>query len=111
VAEAFAECVWDDNEETATNAARYLAAEEGLSLADWLALVAKEELTQARYVAARSIVTELKQQWNVTYGDLPQLTAEDFSEGSEGLDEFLSIIRGWEEWARKNPDLSRRFFR
>ncbi|MHC4645852.1 MAG: sigma-70 family RNA polymerase sigma factor [Planctomycetota bacterium] len=110
VAQAFAECVTDDNEETASNAGRYLAVAEGLDLANWFALAA-EHPTYARFVAARSIIDQLEKQWQVTCGDLPALAPEDFSNTSPELDELAGIIRGWETWARKNPNYSSQFFK
>ena len=110
VAEAFAGCVGDDDEETATTAARYLAAGEGLELSDWFG-VAAEQPTEARYVAACSIIRELEKSWNVTYGDIGALPWEELSKDDDLLTEFSSIVRAWEQWARKNPKLSGQFFK
>jgi RNA polymerase sigma factor (sigma-70 family) len=107
---ALAESVHEDDEEIGATSARYLAADEGLALADWFEAVAKEP-TYTRYGVARWIIHMLEKEWSLSYGGLPRLTAQDFSEGSEGVDDFLSIIRAWEEWARKNPNFSSRFFK
>ena len=98
------------SEETATIAARYLAAGEGLDLSDWVG-VAAEQPTHARYVAACSIIRELEKSWNVTYGDIGASPWEEVSKHDDLLAEFSSIVRAWEQWARKNPKLSGQFFK
>jgi RNA polymerase sigma factor (sigma-70 family) len=106
---ALAESVHEDDEEIGETSARYLAASEGLTLADWFAAVEKEP-TYTRYATSKWILHILDKEWNMTYGDLPELGPDHFSKNSEGLDEFLSIIRAWEIWARKNPNSSARIF-
>ncbi|HUT30265.1 MAG TPA: sigma-70 family RNA polymerase sigma factor [Sedimentisphaerales bacterium] len=106
---ALAESVHEDDAEIGETSARYLAASEGLTLADWFAAVEKEP-TYTRYATSKWILHILDKEWNMTYGDLPELGPDHFSKNSEGLDEFLSIIRAWEIWARKNPNSSARIF-
>lgn len=106
---ALAESVHEEDEEVGETSARYLAGCEASSLADWFATTAKEP-TYNRYGTARWITHIVEKEWNVTYGDLPKLTADDFSGESETLEQFLSIMRAWEGWARRNPNYSDRFF-
>ncbi|MHC4362914.1 MAG: hypothetical protein ACYSTZ_08810, partial [Planctomycetota bacterium] len=65
-----------------TLAARYLARAEWLDLDQWLDAAAKEP-TAARYPAARSIIKELEDKWNITKGRLFEATWKEASKGSE----------------------------
>jgi hypothetical protein len=109
IAAALANSVHEDDKEVGETSARYLAASEGLNLADWFGLVATAP-TYTRYGTARWIISDIKEQWNGTYGNLPELEQDDFSKDNKKLNEFLSIAKAWELWARKNPNYSDTFF-
>ncbi|MHC4155576.1 MAG: hypothetical protein ACYST6_11740 [Planctomycetota bacterium] len=90
-------------------AARYLARAEWLDLGEWLDLVTSEP-THARYLAARSIIKELEEKWNVTKGQLPDLTWKEASKNSEAIEQFREVVGAWQEWAAENLRFSSEFF-
>jgi len=90
-------------------AARYLAAYEGLDLADWLAATA-DKPTPARYLAARSIVAELDRTWETSKGQLPAVSWEQAAKEPAALEQFRQTMRAWQSWARENPRHSAHFF-
>lgn len=98
-----------EDEIVSTASARYLAAYEGLGLAEWLARAA-EESTHARYLAAKSIIGELEEDWHMKKGELPSEPWSDVSKSPEMLAQFRQILLVWQEWARENSRASSRFF-
>jgi len=109
VKQGFGAAVSDEDATTATAAARYLAAYEGLNLADWLAR-AVEGITLARYLAARPVVRELEKTWRQQRGELPEATWADFHTAPERVAQYQETLRAWERWARENPRSSGHFF-
>ncbi|HDY65640.1 MAG TPA: redoxin domain-containing protein [Phycisphaerae bacterium] len=109
VKKAFEDAVASEDPATATRAARYLAAWEGLNLADWFATTAREP-THARYIAARSIIAEIESEWRISEGKLPAVAWKQCAKSSETLKDFRKAVQAWEKWARKNPSFSSRFF-
>jgi len=109
VAAGFEKAVAGSDAVTATAAARYLAAREGLNLADWLSR-AVEQPTPARHLAARSIVAELEGRWGVARGQYPAEPWSKVHEAPARLAQARSVIVAWQEWARDNPRASEQFF-
>jgi len=109
VKHGFEAAVKDRDAATASAAARYLAAYEGLNLADWLAGAA-EDPTLARYLAARSVVRELAKTWRQQKGELREAAWPDFHGDPERVAQYQETLRAWERWARENPRSSDRFF-
>ncbi|HUT31240.1 MAG TPA: hypothetical protein VMX13_15710 [Sedimentisphaerales bacterium] len=109
VSEAFEAAVNDDHEAVAECAARYLAAEEHLELAAWLALAA-EKPNKARYIAARSIIRELEGKWQLNMGKAPSTNWEQLAGDPDQMAAFKDLVAAWQEWATENPRFCSRFF-
>lgn len=109
VAAGFERAVADADKRTAVTVARYLAAYEGLDLADWLEGAA-EQPTPARYLAAPSIIKQLEKRWDLHKGDLPEVAWEDLAKDPAKLAQYKKVLRAWQQWARENPRFSARFF-
>ena len=110
VKKAFEQAVAGEDPLICDRAARYLAADEDMSLADWLAAAA-QNLTHARFLAARVIIADLANTWHVTdKKDLAGLAWKDVSENAEKMSQARQTILEWEKWARENPRASATYF-
>lgn len=90
-------------------AARYLAAYEGLGLADWLAGAASDP-TRARFAAAQHIVRELEETFHIEHGQVPPGDWDEVAKDPKAVGQFRDTLQAWEKWARDNPRTSERFF-
>jgi hypothetical protein len=106
IKEAF-ETILDDAD--GTRAASYLAANEGLDLADWLSAAA-EKPTHARYLAAAPIIKELENTWKANKGQMPKIPWEEAKKDSGAMEQFSLTVRAWASWARENPRYSGHYF-
>ncbi len=109
VSEAFEAAVNDEDEAVAECAARYLAAQEGLDLAAWLALAA-EKPTKARYIAAASIIRQLEEKWRLNMGEAPTANWEQLAGDPDQMAAFKDLVSAWHQWATENPRFCSRFF-
>ncbi|MCX7050180.1 MAG: hypothetical protein NTX50_32430 [Candidatus Sumerlaeota bacterium] len=107
---AFEKIVAADDSLLAGRAARYLAADENMNLAEWLAAAA-QNLTHARFLAARVIISDLIKTQHITdKKDLSGLEWKDVSENAGKMTEARQAILEWEKWARENPRASSAYF-
>jgi len=110
VKKAFEQAVAEEDPLICDRAARYLAADEDMSLADWLATAA-QNLTHARFLAARVIIADLANTWHLTdKKDLTGLAWKDVSENAGKMAQARQAILEWEKWARENPRASATYF-
>jgi len=109
VKQTFEKAVADEDPIIAPTASRYLAASEGLNLADWLA-AASQRPTHARFLGARFIIADLEETWHTTKGDLAGLSWDDLATDPDKLAYLRQVLRAWEEWARDHPRTSAAFF-
>jgi hypothetical protein len=105
----FESAIEDDDEEVRIKAARYLAGAECLDLDQWLDVAANEP-TAARYIAANSIIKQIEKRWNITKGQIPDVTWKEASRNPEVLEQYSTVVRAWQEWASENLRFSSQFF-
>ncbi|MHC4474464.1 MAG: HEAT repeat domain-containing protein [Planctomycetota bacterium] len=109
VGESFEQAIADPDQEVRETAARYLAAAEGLNLADWLDLTAREP-TSVRYAAARCIIANLEETWHTTRGQFPEARWQQLLQESQTLEDFREVVLAWQGWAQENRQFSSRYF-
>ena len=107
--EALEEAVSDVDSQVSHRAARHLAALEQLDLADWLT-AAIDEPTQARFLAAKSIVADLERIWDEKKGVLPDTTWSKAVSDQRVIDVYRQTLRNWLEFAKQHPRESLHFF-
>ncbi|MCH7725259.1 MAG: hypothetical protein IH991_02075, partial [Planctomycetes bacterium] len=106
---AFEAAIADKDLPTATIASRYLAAYEGVPLAEWLGRC-RNQRTRARYLAARSIIPQLEKTWNNSKGELPSASWNEIRDDLSDWSAFARIVKAWQDWAEENARFSVRFF-
>jgi hypothetical protein len=106
---AFEAAVGDADPAVALTAARYLAAGEGVNLAEWLRRAAGQP-TRARLVAARWVVGELEQTWGETKGDVPPGAWEAVAADPARRAAYVRVLEAWARWAREHPRYEAQFF-
>jgi hypothetical protein len=109
VKDAMELAVEDNDDQTATMAARYLAAYEKIDLAAWLSAAA-DKPTRSHYLAAQSIIKELEQTWKINKGDLPGTSWEEVAKSPEAVESFRRTLLAWQSWAKENQRSSEHFF-
>ncbi|MBN1973062.1 MAG: sigma-70 family RNA polymerase sigma factor [Sedimentisphaerales bacterium] len=105
----FVKAVEDENQNIKLDAGFYLAAAKWLELAEWLKL-ASNEPDYAQYISACTVVKKLEQQFNITKGNLPTLSKEDFEAAQDSNQNYKKVIGDWLSWAQENPRASFLFF-
>ena len=109
IKEALEAAVSDIDIQVAHRAARHLAALEHLDLADWFT-AAIDEPTEARYLAAKSIVADLERTWRETKGVLPDVSWSKAVGDQKVMEAYRQTLRNWLEFANRNPRESSHFF-
>jgi RNA polymerase sigma factor (sigma-70 family) len=108
----FKKAIEDENEQIRLVAGYYLAAAKWLELADWLKQAASEP-TYERYISASAVIKKLEQQWNISKGQLPALSKDDFKIAEkiqEAGQYYKKVMNDWLSWAKENPRASFLFF-
>lgn len=90
-------------------AGRYVAVREQRALDNWLA-IASQQMTPARFTAARSIISELEETFGIQRGVFPGGTFDEVIADDEKLKRYQTTVKWWSEWARENDRFSNQFF-
>ena len=108
----FANAIEDKDEKLRLDAGFYLAAAKWLDLAEWLKS-AESKFDYINYISALAVIDKLEKQYNISKGELPVLTKEDFTIAKEIEDaeqQYKKVLGDWLSWSEENPRASFTFF-
>ncbi len=108
----FEKTIEDEDEKLRMDAGFYLAAAKWLELSDWLKL-AVNKLTYTQYISACTVVKKLEQNFNISKGNLPVLSKEDFvkvEKIQKAEQEYKKVLNDWLLWSEENSRVSFSFF-
>ena len=112
IEKCFTKAVEDEDVEIKLDAGFYLAAAKWLELTDWLKL-AESKFDYVNYISACAVVKKLEQQYNISKGELPVLSKEDFASAEkfqEAEQDYMKVLGDWLAWSQQNPRASFLFF-
>ena len=105
----FNKIIEDEDKKIRLDAGFYLAAAKWLELTDWLKY-AESNPNYINYISAYAVINQLEQQYNISKGEFPILTKQDFDKNNEIHEQYFNVIRNWLAWSEENNRASFTFF-